>query len=233
MMKQHDSKLSLIVGFGDSITAGVHLCSEDTYLYKLGAELQCDTCNAGVPGQTTADALLRLQEDVLMKRPELCILQFGMNDHVLEAPNVHKVSGNNFYANLIEMIERLRQHSISPLLCTVHPIIEGNADAYYYNRHPQQWYESKGANELIAEYNHLIREAAGRYSCLLADIEAYWKIKLASAFRLDQLIRTTQNAGMDDGVHPTPLGQQLYYECIRETIVSRCGGEGYVSGNEK
>ncbi|GBG08385.1 hypothetical protein PAT3040_02965 [Paenibacillus agaridevorans] len=232
-MERCDSKLRLIVGFGDSITAGVHLSPQDTYLHMLGEALGCETYNAGVPGQTTADALLRHREEVLMNKPDLCILQFGMNDHVMEAPNTNKVPGSAFQANLSKMIEEQREHNIRSLLCTIHPIIEGNADAYYYNRHPQQWYGTKGANQWIAEYNQLIRDVAGQYDCLVADIEAYWKLALASTHRLESCIRTIENAGMDDGVHPTLLGQQLYYECLKETIVNGCGGEGHVSRNEK
>ncbi|WP_188995495.1 SGNH/GDSL hydrolase family protein [Paenibacillus nasutitermitis] len=232
-MERYDSKLRLIIGFGDSITAGVHLSPQDTYLYKLGAAFGCDTYNAGVPGQTTADALLRHHEEVLMNKPDLCILQFGMNDHVMEAPNRNKVPGTNFQANLIKMIEEQKTHHISVLLCTIHPIIEGDTDTYYYNRHPQQWYGTKGANQWISEYNQLIRDIAGHYGCMVADVEVYWKLKIASTHRLESFIRTIENAGMDDGVHPTSLGQQLYYECLRETIVNGCGGEGYAARNEE
>jgi len=205
----------LVVAFGDSITAGVHLLPEDTYLYKLGTLMNCVTINAGIPGQTTQEARGRMKRFVRDHEPDICLLQFGMNDHTATGSGGRaKVPLDEFRANLAGMVEQMREDGIVPLLCTIHPILEGDESRYYYARHPQQWYAPGGANGRIREYNDAIRGLAGQLACELADTERYWSEAIEAGTRLEQLLRTEENAGADDGVHPTPLGHDYYAACI-------------------
>jgi len=213
-----------VIGFGDSITAGVHLPKEDSYLARLGSKLLCRTFNSGVPGQTTQEALQRLEEDVLARRPNLCIIQFGMNDHVAAFPQMPKVPLPQFRDHLIQMVHALSDYGIAPVLCTVHPIIEGSAEAYYYARHPREWYAPSGAQAWIDRYNEAIREAAKLCDCALADIDLYWKRQIENGVELCDLLRTTENSGADDGVHPTPLGHRLYADCIADEVNAASNG---------
>ncbi|MDF2647170.1 MAG: hypothetical protein K0Q73_2975 [Paenibacillus sp.] len=207
-------KRLLLAAFGDSISAGVHLQPEDTYLYKLGALFGCRTWNAGIPGQTTSDALGRLNDFVLEHKPDICVLQFGMNDHVAIKEGESKVTLNDFRSNLIRMIKELRNEGTTPLLCTVHPIIEGSLQAYYYARHPQEWYSPDGANSWLRNYNKVIREVSVETDCLVADVACYWTEHCEELTSKGLLLRTVENSGNDDGVHPTSLGHDCYAACI-------------------
>jgi len=73
-----------IIFFGDSITAGNGV--EKPFAVIIGEELEKDTLNAGVSGETTVDALLRIQEYVISKNPSIVVLEFGANDFLQNVP---------------------------------------------------------------------------------------------------------------------------------------------------
>lgn len=211
-----------LIGFGDSITAGVFLKEEETFLYKIGVKYGLDTINAGVPGQTSSEAMARMQEEVLDLQPDICIIEFGMNDHMAVSSNVHKVDPAVFEMNLKTMINRLYDINCIPILCTISPIIEGSDDAYYYSRHPQEWYQSPyGAQAWINQYSQIIREVAAEENVRLADVSERFNEYLSNGGALDGpegVLLNLDNAGSADGVHPTAVGQDLYAAAIAEQL---------------
>jgi acyl-CoA thioesterase I len=74
-----DSPGTTIVCLGDSITYGVGAGSEESYPTRLAERLGVPVINAGVPGDTTAEGLARLDE-VLAHDPWLVIIELGGND---------------------------------------------------------------------------------------------------------------------------------------------------------
>jgi lysophospholipase L1-like esterase len=74
-----------VVCLGDSITAGVGARPEESYPAHLEALLGVPVVNAGVPGDTTADALARLG-GVLAHDPWLVIVELGGNDLLSRRP---------------------------------------------------------------------------------------------------------------------------------------------------
>ena len=208
-----------LAGFGDSITAGQYLAETDTYLHKLSVRFHCDTINAGIPGNTIGQGWARFERDVLEHRPDLCIVAFGMNDHVNTAPRTAKTPLKEFRGKLEQIVNRLKKEHIVPVLCTVNPIIEGDAGSYYYKRHPQEWYrDPDGAQAWIELYNREIRDAAAALSVSLADVALRWSRYVEEGGSLRDLLRTVENSGTDDGVHPTAAGQLLIADCIGETL---------------
>jgi acyl-CoA thioesterase-1 len=73
-------KGSVIVCFGDSLTAGYGAETSQSYPSLLRRRVTVPVFNAGISGENTADALLRIQRDVLDRDPELVIVEFGAND---------------------------------------------------------------------------------------------------------------------------------------------------------
>ena len=76
-----------IVGFGDSLTFGYGVSQRTTYTRRLEAFLpQCYPSvnwkiqNSGINGDTTREALQRLQKDVLRHHPNIVFILFGSND---------------------------------------------------------------------------------------------------------------------------------------------------------
>ena len=69
-----------IICFGDSLTYGTGAGPGMNYPSQLSKMISKPVINAGVPGDTTAGALQRLEQDVLLKSPELVLITLGGND---------------------------------------------------------------------------------------------------------------------------------------------------------
>lgn len=69
-----------IIAFGDSLTYGVGSSPGNDYASVLSDMLDQPVLNAGVSGDTTKDALKRLQRDVLERNPRIIIILLGGND---------------------------------------------------------------------------------------------------------------------------------------------------------
>ena len=98
-----DSTGTVIVCFGDSITAGEGVGKGEAYPAILSKTLNVDVLNAGMPGNVTLDGLRRLPTAVFQRRPPTVILQFGGNDLN------RGYSATQAAENLIVMADCLRQ----------------------------------------------------------------------------------------------------------------------------
>lgn len=103
-----------IVAFGDSLTAGLGVSTDDAYPSQLQRKLDSAgyryrVINAGVSGDTTAGGLRRLPW-VLKSKPLIVILELGGNDG-LRGLNLQETM-----ANLEQMIQRLQSASVTVVL---------------------------------------------------------------------------------------------------------------------
>lgn len=135
-----------IILLGDSITAGYEDGLTD---FRLNERIEADfkgydIINAGIPGDTTRGALIRLEEHVLKYSPDVVVVFFGAND----VSNVIGVSIEEYIANLILIIERIGAEKI---------ILLG---APFCN---QTMYQSERALDRLALYNRAAKELAGNY----------------------------------------------------------------------
>ncbi len=78
--------ITRIVCFGDSLTAGEGAGEGEDYPAVLSRLTGKETINAGVSGDTTADALKRIEKDVLEWDPNLVIVLLGGNDFLQKIP---------------------------------------------------------------------------------------------------------------------------------------------------
>jgi acyl-CoA thioesterase-1 len=92
-----------IVCLGDSLTEGVGARTGEDYPSVLANRLGLPIVNAGHPGNTTADALMRLQ-DVLNENPRLVIVLLGGNDFLRQIPL------QETKRNLEEIVRRIQNH---------------------------------------------------------------------------------------------------------------------------
>lgn len=69
-----------IIAFGDSLTAGVGATAGQDYVSQLERLADVDIINEGISGNSTLDALARLERDVLSKNPSTVIVWLGGND---------------------------------------------------------------------------------------------------------------------------------------------------------
>ena len=70
----------IILCFGDSLTSGTGAGDGMDYPSQLSRMVAKPVINAGVPGDTTARALKRLERDVLAKSPDIVLITLGGND---------------------------------------------------------------------------------------------------------------------------------------------------------
>jgi len=69
-----------IICFGDSLTYGTGASQNMGYPSQLSRLISKPIINAGVPGDTTATALTRLERDVLSRSPRMVLITLGGND---------------------------------------------------------------------------------------------------------------------------------------------------------
>ena len=91
-----------VICFGDSLTEGVGAGSGEDYPTVLSRHLAVPVVNAGVRGDTTAQALERVSESVLSKNPRLVVILLGGNDFLRRVP-LH-----NTRKNLEEIVRRVQ-----------------------------------------------------------------------------------------------------------------------------
>ena len=97
------SKGANIICFGDSITFGYGANEGEDYPTGLSKLLSREVINAGVDGDTTFDALARIEADVLDKDPRMVIVEFGGNDFLQKVPE------SDTLKNLEQIIDRIQQ----------------------------------------------------------------------------------------------------------------------------
>jgi len=94
---------STVVCFGDSLTAGFGATQGHDYPTLLSQKINFPVINAGVSGNTTRDALARLDKDVLSHDPRLVIITLGANDFF---QGMHK---DETLANMKKIIDRIKK----------------------------------------------------------------------------------------------------------------------------
>jgi len=101
-IKNIDSTGTSIVCFGDSITFGYGVPSEESYPAALAKMVDIPVINEGVDGDTTPKAILRLEKAVLSRNPKLVIVELGGNDFL------RKISEKETIKNVNEIIDRIQ-----------------------------------------------------------------------------------------------------------------------------
>lgn len=100
------------VAFGDSLTEGFGASEGHSYPARLSARLGLPVLNRGVSGETTAEALRRL-ETIAALRPRVVLLCFGGNDSLQQKP------AEETFRNLATLIARLHQQGTFVVLLGV------------------------------------------------------------------------------------------------------------------
>jgi acyl-CoA thioesterase-1 len=83
-----------LICFGDSLTAGYGATTPGiddktkSYPAYLQNKLNIPVINSGVSGNTTSQALARLNKDVIMKKPKIVIIELGANDFFQDSQSI-------------------------------------------------------------------------------------------------------------------------------------------------
>lgn len=102
-IKNIGSRGTNIICFGDSLTFGYGVGSGEDYPSALTKIMNMPVINAGIDGDTSIEALRRIDSDVLNRKPLLVIVEFGGNDFLRKVPK--EVTANN----VREMVEKIQK----------------------------------------------------------------------------------------------------------------------------
>lgn len=117
-----------IIGFGDSLTSGYGASAGMDYPSQLSRLIGLPVINAGVPGDTTADALKRLETDVLSRSPRIVLVTLGGNDLK------NRISAKTAFQNLRKIVESIQRQGAL--------VIIGGIDIPLYGRGFAEGYRS-------------------------------------------------------------------------------------------
>jgi lysophospholipase L1-like esterase len=198
-------KKTKILFFGDSITQmgvnkGGYIDRIQTAINEKNKQAKYELLGAGVGGNKVYDLYLRIEEDVLAKKPGIVVIYVGINDVW------HKTSGigtdiekyERFY---VAIIRKLQAKKIKVAVCT--PSVIGEKKN---NANPQD-------SDLNA-YSTVIRNLAVQHNCLLIDLRAVFAAyeNANNGEDKESGVLTT------DRVHLNDKGNQLVADEIRKAL---------------
>lgn len=185
-----------VVCLGDSVT-GVyyHTGGRRAYTDMLAIALKrlypnalIEAFNAGISGNTTVDALKRLEPEVLARKPQLVTVMFGLND-------MTRVPLEEFEANLSSIVRQCRGVGAEVMLCTPNSVTDT---------------PDRPVAKLV-EYVAAIRNTGQREQVPVVDCYAAFEaVRAEDPFAWLML--------MSDEIHPNMSGHKLIAETIAAAV---------------
>lgn len=190
-------KKTKVIFFGDSITEagakkGGYIDRIQTGLTNLGREKDFELAGAGISGNKVYDLYLRMEADVLDKKPDVVVIYIGINDVWHKASHGTGTDKDKFEKFYIAIIKKLQAKKIRVAVCT--PTVIGELKN---NGNPQ--------DADLNSYSEVIRRLAADQGCTLIDLrDAFldYETQNNSANRESGILTT-------DRVHLNETGNQL------------------------
>lgn len=209
MLAMRQDKPLRVIFFGDSITqAGV---SPTGYITQVGEMLkaknqgsQYELIGAGIGGNKVYDLYLRLEDDVLSKKPDVVFIYVGINDVWHKTSSGTGTDPDKYVKFYEALIKKMKAQNIRIIVCTPTVIGEKN-DA------------SNAQDGDLNQYSKLIREIAIRNNLQLCDLRKYFQ---------DYLVQNNpenKEKGIltSDRVHLTDAGNKFLAEKMLEALVQK------------
>ncbi|MCA9140632.1 MAG: hypothetical protein KDB00_27860 [Planctomycetales bacterium] len=194
-----------VVVLGDSITKGVRsgVNQNQTFAAIIGKEHGQRVLNVGIGGERSDQALKRLDQDVISKRPRFVLVMYGTNDSYIDpGKSTSRITPQAYRENLQSIVERLLLHGIEPILMTP-PRWAADAPRNGVGVNP---------NESLFSFVVACREVADTNDVPLVDHFQHWT--QAEKFGTNLLDWTT------DGCHPNAIGHAEIAKVILKTMRS-------------
>lgn len=188
--------------FGDSITEGwidAELRPANAYPAITDSILRTTSSHIftslvlGYGGETTDDAIRRIDADVLSQRPDIVVLAFGSNDrYVWGTQPAVRVQLPRFSDNLGLLVRKIQGSGARVLLLGLPPV---DASRFYRYADSAEYRRYGGIVQLQHEYDSVIAAVGSSFNCVV--------VSTAEVFT-----RTDTELGFD-GVHPTEAGHRI------------------------
>ena len=184
-----------LICFGDSLTS-----QENSYVTALAGKLPRNTVvNAGLGGDKTPAALLRMERDVFAQKPDAVLIMLGANDAAVGRErwaDEPMISAEAYRCNLVWMTHLCRLRGINKISIATPFGFEGPSFLAH--------------GERITAFALAARDAADEMKLPLVPLD-YLFCKLRGNTPLTELAVTR------DGTHPTPQSQQAIARTMLET----------------
>jgi lysophospholipase L1-like esterase len=198
------SKPTRVVFFGDSITqAGVNPGGYIDMLKKALPADQFELIGAGIGGNKIYDLYLRMEDDVLAKKPDVVVIWVGVNDVWHKASSGTGTDPDKFVRFYEAVIKKLQANNIRVVLCTPAAIGEKT----------DMTNQQDGD---LNQYSAFIRDLATRYSLPLVDLrKAFQEYDLKNnPENKDRGVLTT------DRVHLNEKGNQFVADQMKAVLTA-------------
>lgn len=197
-----------IIFFGDSITEsgikpGGYIKRMDSLITLQGKSDLYELVGSGISGNKVYDLSLRLEEDVLSKKPDIVVIYIGVNDvwhKRILGTGTDADKFENFYNSILR---RLAVNNIKAVLCT--PAVIGEKTDF-----------SNEQDGDLNKYSNIIRSIADKNNLPLVDLRRVfldYDLKNNPANKESGILTT-------DRVHLNAKGNQLVAEEMLKVILA-------------
>ena len=216
-----DSQPFTIVAFGDSTTAPRGALPVYARLLQdelVGKGRAIRVVNAGVGGNTSEMARMRFEKDVLSQKPDLAIVQFGINDAAVDVwkkppATQPRVALARYESNLREFVSRLKSADAQVIVATPNPLRWTPKLKEMYGRPPYAPDDPDGFNLLLKDYAEATRRVAREEQAALIDIfQVFLDYGTKSGRAVDDLLL--------DGMHPNDKGHRLIADALKARMLA-------------
>jgi len=192
------AKRKKIIFFGDSITQqGVKPGGYVDLIRKNLDSSKYEVIGAGIGGNKVYDLYLRMEDDVLNKKPDLVVIYIGVNDVWHKLSSRTGTDQNKFVKFYQALINKIQANGAQVVLCT--PAVIGE--------------KKSGANEMDTEldkYSDEIRQLAVKNKLPLVDLR-----KLFTGYDLQNNPQDLAKGILTtDGVHLNDTGNKTLAETL-------------------
>jgi lysophospholipase L1-like esterase len=217
-----DGNASTVVAYGDSTTApreSLVVYADHLKQDLLAMQIKSGVINAGVGGNTTEDAKLRFEKDVMSRHPDLVIIQFGINDAAVDVwknppSTTPRVARDRYERNLEYFIQMLRERKSEIILMTPNPMQWNSKLKALYGKPPYRVDETDGFNVLLRQYAEAVRVIAKEKNVPLVDVYAAHEV-------YGRVENQSQSDLLLDGEHPNNKGQRLVADLLIQKILEK------------
>ena len=162
VLSMADDKKTRIVFFGDSITQaganpGGYIRVLDTLLRNKGVADKYELVGAGIGGNKIYDLYLRMEDDVLVKNPDVVVVWVGVNDVWHKASYGTGTDPDKFEKFYNAVVKKLQSKNIKVYLTTPSTIGEKTDN-------------SNQQDGDLNQYSNIIRRIAANNNCGIIDL---------------------------------------------------------------
>ena len=196
-----------VIFFGDSITqAGVqpmgYITKLGQMLEKQGLKDKYELIGAGVSGNKVYDLYLRLEEDVLNKKPDVVFIYVGVNDVWHKSTTGTGTDLDKFEKFYEALISKMKNNNIKVIVCTPAAIGE-RTDA------------SNQQDGDLNQYSKSIRNIASKNDLKICDLR-----KEFQEYNLKNNLENKEKSILTtDRVHLTEIGNQFVADKMMPLIL--------------